>query len=79
MRGFNKKRGWDREKIDATTLQLADADVRLRVEGMRVAGLSIDRTNMRVTLNTGSARADIDDIALYGGRGRGVITARGDR
>ena len=79
VRGFTKKRGWGRDEIDGTALQLADADVRLRIDGMRFAGLSIDRTTMRLTVNAGSARADIDDIALYGGRGRGVITARGDR
>ena len=76
VRGYTKSRGWDQTPIETSALKAIDADARLLVAGLRVAGLAIGQTSMRATLNGGSARADIDDIVLYGGRGRGVITAR---
>jgi AsmA protein len=77
VRGYTQTNGWSRDNIDTAAMQAVDADARLRIDGLRVAGLAIGGTSLRVTLNSGSARADIDDIALYGGRGRGVLTARG--
>ena len=76
VRGYTRSRGWDKKPIETSALKALDADARLLIAGLRVAGLAIGQTSLRATLNGGSARADIDDIALYGGRGRGVITAR---
>ena len=76
VRGFKKTRGWSRDSIDVAGLKAIDADARLKIAGFRVAGLSIGSTSLRTTINNGSARADISDIALYQGRGRGIITAR---
>lgn len=75
VRGFRKDEGWDKTPIDVSALKLVDADASLLVEGLRVSGLSIGQTTLRATLNNGDARTDIQDIKLYGGRGRGIINA----
>lgn len=76
VKGYTKERGWSTEPIDAAALKLVDADARLEIAGLRINGLTIGQTSLRTTLNSGSARADIDSISLYEGSGRGVITAR---
>jgi AsmA protein len=76
VRGFTKRDGWSKAPIDVSLMQLFDADARLRIDGLRIAGLSIGQTALRTTLNSGSVRADIEEMQLYGGRGRGVVTAR---
>ena len=76
VKGYTKQRGWSTEPINAAALKLFDADARLEIAGLRINGLTIGQTSLRTTLNSGSARADIDSISLYEGRGRGVVTAR---
>lgn len=78
VRGYTQTKGWSTEKIDGGALRLVDADAQLLIAGLKVGGLSIGKTAVRTTLNNGSARADISDILMYGGRGRGVVTARGE-
>ena len=75
VRGFRKDEGWDRKPIDVSALKLVDADASLLIEGLRVAGLSIGQTTLRATLNNGNAQTEIQDIKLYGGRGRGRVNA----
>ena len=75
VRGFKKGQGWSRDPIDVSSLKLVDADASLLIEGLRVAGLSIGQTTLRATLNNGSSQTEIQDIKLYGGRGRGRVNA----
>ncbi|MEM8975821.1 MAG: AsmA family protein [Pseudomonadota bacterium] len=75
VRGFRKNQGWDRKPIAAAALKLVDANASLLIEGLRVSGLSIGQTTLRTSLNNGNAQTDIQDIKLYGGRGRGRVNA----
>ena len=76
VKGYRQQSGWSSDPIDSAALLAVDADARLLIDGLKVGGLAIQQISLRTTLNSGSARADIDDIALYDGRGRGVFTAR---
>lgn len=76
VRGYTNRNEWSAARIDIAALGLIDAKARLRIEGLKVANLTIGNTNLRLALSNQSARVDIDDVKLYGGGGKGVITAR---
>jgi len=76
VRGYTARSGWSDVLIDASGLGLVDTSSRLAIDGFKVAGLKIGRTILRVNVTNSSARVDLDDIVLYGGRGRGVVTVR---
>lgn len=76
VRGYTNRNEWSAEPIDAAALGLLDAKARLRITGLKVAGLNIDSTAVRLALANRSAQVDIDDVKLYGGAGKGIITAR---
>lgn len=78
VRGYTNRNEWSAEPIDAAALGLLDAKARLRIDGLKVSGLSIGRTVLRLALTDSNARVDIDDIQLYGGSGKGVLTAGPD-
>ena len=76
VRGFAKRANeWSKEPINAAALRSVDAKANLTVEGLKVAGLAIARSVMRIALSDGNARIDIDDLAFYGGKGKGVVSA----
>jgi AsmA protein len=75
VRGYTNRNEWSSDPIDASALGLLDAKARLRIDGLKVAGLAIGRTVLRVELSNRRARIDIDDLQLYGGAGKGVISA----
>ncbi|HUS97106.1 MAG TPA: AsmA-like C-terminal region-containing protein, partial [Hyphomicrobiaceae bacterium] len=76
VRGYTATSGWSDTPLDAAILTVLDASLRLSIDGFKVAGLAIGRTVTRVGLVDGAGRVDFDDIAAYGGRGRGFATAR---
>ena len=76
VKGYKQQRGWSTEPINSAALMAVDADARLQIAGLKVGGMTVQQISLRTTLNGGSARADIEDVTLYNGRGRGVITAR---
>jgi len=76
VRGYTNRNEWSDEPFDVNQMRLFDAKARLRMDGLKVAGLAIGRATIRFALANGIARADIDDLQLYEGKGQGVITAR---
>ncbi|MGI9478939.1 MAG: AsmA family protein [Hyphomicrobiaceae bacterium] len=76
VRGFANRNEWSSQPIDIAAFGAVDAKARLRIDGLKVANLAIGNTSLRLALANRVARVDIDDIKLYGGGGKGVITAR---
>lgn len=76
VRGYTNRNEWSSEQIDVSALGLVDAKVKMRIAGLKVAGLNIDSTALRLALKDRQARVDIDDIKLYQGAGKGVVTAQ---
>lgn len=79
VRGYTNRNEWSSERIDVSALGAVDAKARLKIAGLRVGGLKIGNTALRVALANEAARVDIDDVRLYGGGGKGVITAQPNR
>ena len=76
VRGYTNRNEWSAEPIDVVALGLIDAKTRLHIDGLRVSGVSIGRTVLRLALADRLAQIDIDDLQLYGGAGKGVITIK---
>lgn len=76
VRGYTNRNEWSSEPIDVSALGLVDAKLKMRIAQLKVAGLSIDSTALRLALKDRRARVDIDDIKLYQGVGKGVVTAQ---
>ncbi|MCB1510603.1 MAG: AsmA family protein [Hyphomicrobiaceae bacterium] len=75
VKGYQAREGWSTEPIDPKILAAIDINARVRITGLKVAGLSATQSVARLTLSSGKARVDIDDIRFYGGRGQGILTA----
>ncbi len=55
-------------------LNTVEADLKLNVGQLAVEDLKIDRTMITVALHKGVLNAKLDNIALYGGNGKGTLT-----
>jgi AsmA protein len=75
VRGYQRREGWSEAPIDPATLAVVDAKARLKVDRLKVSGVAIERTALRAALSDGALELTIDELRLYGGAGKGVITA----
>lgn len=78
VRGFNQRKGgardWSDDRLDVRLLALVDADVRIAAGQIRHHELKSGPGRVAINLTDRNLRVDLEDIALYGGRGRGVAT-----
>jgi AsmA protein len=65
--------GWSDAPIDFSALRLVDADLDFAVNALNAGGLRIGRSALDIALNGGKLRANLKQLALYGGNGTGVI------
>lgn len=73
VRGFTQRKGdWSDARLDTRLLALADAELRITAQEVVHRGLKTGRSRILVTLADRNLRLDLEDIVLYGGRGRGV-------
>ena len=75
VRGYTRRLGWSEQPIDAAPLGLVDVKGRLALAGVTAGGIKVGETRVRLSLVAGVLTADVDEIALYEGRGRGRFTA----
>ncbi len=68
---------WSDEAIDASALRAIDADLAFTVDALSVGGLKIGRSALDFTLAGGKLSANLKQMALYGGDGKGVVTLSG--
>jgi AsmA protein len=69
--------GWSTEPIDASGLKAANADLSLTVEGLKVRDITTGKSVLNVALKDGRLTADLPQLALYGGNGKGRLTVNG--
>lgn len=69
--------GWSTAPIDLSGLHAANADLALSVEGLIIRKIKIGRGDLGVQLKDGKLGADLADLALYQGNGKGHITLDG--
>lgn len=73
VRGFTQRKGeWSEARIDTRLLGLLDAELRVSAQEVVHHSLKTGRSRMLLTLADRNLRLDMEDVLLYGGRGRGV-------
>ncbi|MDH3921125.1 MAG: AsmA-like C-terminal region-containing protein, partial [Rhodospirillales bacterium] len=68
---------WSDEPIDLSGLKAADVDFGLTVGGIRVQDVKVGRSALAVSLKGGLLVADLEELNLYDGKGKGKITVDG--
>jgi AsmA protein len=68
---------WSDSAIDFSALQSVDADLDFAVNALSVGGMKIGRSALDIALDSGKLRANLKQMALYGGNGSGVISLGG--
>jgi len=68
---------WSDAPIDFSPLTFVDADFDFAVNALAVGGLKIGRSALSIGLSGGKMRANLKQLALYGGNGTGVIALDG--
>jgi AsmA protein len=68
---------WSDAAIDFSALRLVDADFDFAVNALAAGGLKIGRSALSIALSGGKMRANLKQLALYGGNGSGVISVDG--
>ncbi len=77
VQGYTRRLGWSEETIDLSAFRLFDADLKLALGSLIYRGLKVGQTQMRVGLKDRALTAHFDDVQLYDGRGRGLLTIDG--
>lgn len=68
---------WSDAAFDFSALRSVDADLDFAVNALSVGGMKIGRSALDIALNDGKLRANLKQMALYGGNGSGVISLNG--
>ena len=80
VRGFTKRsggKGWSDEIIDLAPLGLADADLALSVDRLVYKNVATGRSRLALAVQDRVAKITLEDVQLYAGRARGVLTLDG--
>jgi len=78
VRGLSKRAGdWSDDVIDLTPLALADADLALSADRVVFKDLATGPGKLTLVLQNKIARVTLEELELYGGRGRGEVTLDG--
>jgi AsmA protein len=80
VRGFTKRsgtKGWSDEIIDLAPLGLADADLKLSVDRLVYKNVTTGQSRLALALQDRVAKITLEDVQLYSGRARGLLTLDG--
>jgi AsmA protein len=70
-------KGWSDEIIDLAPLGLADADLALSVDRLVYKNVATGRSRLALALQDRVAKITLEDVQLYAGRARGMLTLDG--
>lgn len=68
---------WSKAFIDLAPLKLANVDLRLNPNAIRLGGIDIDKSTLTLNLKDGRLQLDVNEMALYHGKGSGEIVGDG--
>jgi AsmA protein len=74
VKGYTQRAGWSEGPIDASALGLIDAETQITVGRLFFKDLKVGQSVMKVDLKNKVLRSTFDDIQLYNGHGRGLVT-----
>ncbi|MGH6949014.1 MAG: AsmA family protein, partial [Kiloniellales bacterium] len=77
--GGGAESDWSDEPIDLAALKLADADLAFSAGAIKVRKIAIGKSVLTVKLNEGLLTADLSEMALYEGGGKGKVTLDGSK
>ena len=72
-------RGWSQRAIDFSGLALFDADMDLATGALFYDRIKIGKSVLKARVEAGRLTADLNELHLYDGQGRGQLTLYGDR
>jgi AsmA protein len=74
VKGYTQRAGWSEGLIDASALGLIDTEAQIMVGKLFFKDLKVGQSVMKVDLKNKVLRSTFDDIQLYNGHGRGLVT-----
>ncbi len=74
VKGYVRRTGWSTDPIALTALGMVDADAKLQIGKLQYRELKAGATSVSIALKNKALRANFDEIQLYEGRGRGLLT-----
>ncbi|MDX2307035.1 MAG: AsmA family protein [Hyphomicrobium sp.] len=74
VRGYTQRTGWSEEPMDVSVLSLADVDAKLSIGRLVYKKIKVGQSNVSVGLKSSVLKTSFDDVALYGGKGKGIIS-----
>jgi len=74
VKGYTKRAGWSSEPIDMSALEALDADVKLKLGKLLYEDIKVGRSVLALSLVDKALTAKLDEMELYDGVGRGVLT-----
>jgi AsmA protein len=77
--GKTAKSDWSDDPIDASGLKAADVDFDVGVGGIKVKKIQVGKSALHVLLKDGRLVADLTELALYKGAGKGRIGLDGSQ
>jgi AsmA protein len=77
VRGFTKRAGWSGEPLDLAPLGLLDADAKLAVTALSYGDVRVDSSELVLALKDRLLKTTFEDVKLYQGRGKGLVTLDG--
>lgn len=72
-----QRAGWSSEALNLTLLGVADGNARVHVGKLHFRNISIGQSSIDIAVKNLSMQATFNDVAIYQGRGRGVLTIDG--
>ncbi|WP_422378732.1 AsmA family protein [Roseibium sp.] len=73
----SNSQGWSTAPIDFSGLKAIDADFKLTTREIRWDKIKIDQSALSTTIKNGVLTANLENLALYGGKGTGMVTLNG--
>ncbi|HEY8194510.1 MAG TPA: AsmA family protein [Hyphomicrobium sp.] len=75
--GAVQRAGWSSEKLNVALLGVADGNARLNVDKIHFKNIMIDQSSVTVAVKDHAMQATFNDVQLYEGHGKGIVTVDG--
>lgn len=72
-----QRAGWSSEKLNLTLLGIADGNARANVGKIHFKNMTLGRSSVAIAIKNNTMQANFDDVELYEGHGKGVLTLDG--
>lgn len=77
VRGFTQRAGWSEDALSTAALGALDAELALQIAALVYQDVKVGASQLTINLRNRVLKTTIDDMQLYQGRGRGVVTLDG--